>query len=268
MGSIPKVIIALTGVLLLSTCSKEEQAETFGRFFEYQSCTVISPPEAVLLDTFYTSYLNCSGIAIVAPNGVPAEALYAADSIITFMLDGLEPVKRNLITSGAYHVLYPPGMAINELPEWRDESVNYGPGSFLAHKQVSTSTLANVLCYPAPDNRSIMDCELMHEFGHLFYELGLINSFPAFEGEITAAYNNAMALGLWGNTYSAGNVPHYFIEGMQIWYGVNTPGGPAGGNGNVNNISTRAQLRTYDPMLYNLFEEYINDRENTPVCFL
>lgn len=221
----------------------------------------------MLLDTFYTSYLNCSGIAIVAPTGVPAEALYAADSIIAFMLDGLAPVKTNLINNGVYHVLYPPGMAINELPEWRNEATSYGPGSFLAHKQVSTTTLANVLCYPAPHNRSIMDCELMHEFGHNFYVLGLKVAYPGFENQLTAAYNNAMAMGLWSNTYSSGNMPHYFVEGMQIWYGVNTPGGPAEGNGNVNNIGTREQLQTYDPMLYNLFEQYLNHREDVPVCF-
>ncbi len=168
---------------------------------------------------------------------------------------------------GVYHVLYPPSVEINELPEWRDEAMSFGPGSFLAHKQVSTSTLANVLCYPAPYNRSIMDCELMHEFGHNLYALGFISAYPAFEGEITAAFNNAIAQGLWTNTYSAGNVPHYFIEGMQIWYGVNTPGGPPQGNGNVNDISTREQLRTYDPTLYNLFDQYLNHRENVPVCF-
>lgn len=267
--SLPQyILLGFFGLIMLSSCKKEApEPEISGRFTEYRSCTVIAPPEAVNLDTFYTTYLNCSGIAIVAPSGVPPEALYAADSIISFVLDGLETVRNELMRQGAFHVLYPPGMPINQLPEWRDEPHSFGPGSYLAHHQVSTTTMANILCYPAPHNRSIFDCELLHEFGHNMHVLGLNNVYPAFDGELNAAYQNAMAIGLWHSTYSAVNYKEYFVEGMQIWYGVNTPGGPPEGNGNVNNISTREQLRAYDTTLYNLLEHYLNHREYIPVCF-
>ncbi|CAN5204919.1 hypothetical protein BH09BAC1_BH09BAC1_01910 [soil metagenome] len=110
------------GLSLLASCRKGDEAqEVSGRFTAQRSCTVIPPPNGVGIDTFYTSYINCSGIAVVAPAGVPPEALYAADSIIAFLLDGIGPVRDELMRRGVYHVLYPPGMTPNDLPERQGE---------------------------------------------------------------------------------------------------------------------------------------------------
>lgn len=245
---------------------KEEEPEVSGRFTEHRTCTISAPPTTVGLDTFYTQYINCSGIAVVAPAGVADTALYRADSIIAFLLDGLGPVRDELMRQGVYHILYPPGLTPNDMPERIGEPRTYGPGSFLPHKQVSISSMANILCYESPDNRSLLDCELVHEFGHSLHVLGLSKVYPEFDGELNAAYQNALDHGLWSNTYLADDALHYFAKGMQIWYGVNKPG-PYQGNGHSNYIATREHLRTYDPTLYNLLTQYLNQGERPPVCF-
>lgn len=264
--------ILLSSIILLLTfclpaCKKEgDKPEVSGRFTHYVSCSVVAPPESVGLDTFYKFYLNCSGVPVVAPAGVPQEALYAADSIIAFMLDSLDDVRHELMRQGVYHVLYPVGMTPNDLPEKQGEPFSYGPGSFIPHKQLSISSVANILCYPAPDNRSGQDCEMMHEFAHLFHQLGLAKVHDGFDAELDALYQQALASGIWDSTILTYDALHYFEEGVQIWYGVNRPG-PPGGDGNSNDIGTRQQLQAFDPALYAFLSKYINQRVDIPVCF-
>ncbi len=259
--------IAIT-VILLASCGKDknEPEAVVGRFTAHRTCTVTTVPSDLGIDTFYTNYLNCSGIAIVAPVGVAAGALYKADSIIAFMLDGLGPVRDELMRNGVYHVLYPVGMTPNDMPEKQGEPRAYGPASFIPHKQMSITSVANLLCYPAPDNRSGNDCELVHEFGHNLHVHGLSKVYPHFDAELETAYQNALAQSLWDSTYVKADALHYFEEGMQIWYGVNRPG-PVGGNGHSNHIGTREQLHSYDATLYGLLDKYLNKREDIPVCF-
>lgn len=112
---------------------------------------------------------------------------------------------------------------------------------------LSTCTESNVL-----DNHGRANL-FVHEFGHTLHLMALQNIDPAMSPELSSAWSNARASGLWTNTYAGTDIKEYFAEGIQSYFGVNYPG-PPGGDGVHNDINTRTKLQAYDRPLFNLFE--------------
>lgn len=260
-------IFAMVAVSLVS-CTKTDDDEPTGRFYRHRTCVVVPPRADVGLDTFYTQYINCSGIPVVAPDTVPKAALITADSLIAFMLDGLDDVKLKLIENGDYIALYGQGQGVSDLPEWADQPISTSPGGHLPDKHIAVAAMTNVRCYAAPDNRNPEKSILTHEFAHMLHLSGLNNVYPDFDEQVRNAYTQAMDAGLWANTYAALSYTEYFAEGVQIFYGVNAKGGPSGGNGITNDIDTREELQTYDPQLYVLLSVYLNAATDIPIWCL
>ncbi|MCY1143751.1 hypothetical protein OWR29_37610 [Actinoplanes sp. Pm04-4] len=112
---------------------------------------------------------------------------------------------------------------------------------------LSASTESNVLDGQGGEN------VFVHEFGHTLHLMALRHVDPAFQPELTRAFDAARRAGLWTNTYAGSNVEEYFAEGIQSYFGVNYRG-PAGGDGVHNNVSTRAALLAYDRPLFALLD--------------
>lgn len=259
-------LLALLLVISISSCHKND-AETTGRFAAYPSCSIIAPPTPVHLDPYYTKYLNCNGIAIVAGDSVPDEALYAADSIATYMISGLDAVQQKLLEAGGYVALSPGNNAVASLPEWTAHGITGGSrGGFILADAVVGTCAANLLCQTDTANNGIESSILVHEFTHLIDQAGLRVLYPDFENELQAAYDSAMANGLWANTYAAGSKEEYLAELMRIWYEVKTTVGPPEGNGAHNNIVRRVQLQFYDDWGYILIFNYFNPYDQMPCC--
>lgn len=91
----------------------------------------------------------------------------------------------------------------------------------------------------------------VHEFAHTLMDMALSSIDPDFTPELEAAYANAQANFLWANTYAISTIKEYWAEGVQSYFNINREG-PAYGDGVHNNINTRAELQTYDPLLYQL----------------
>lgn len=100
----------------------------------------------------------------------------------------------------------------------------------------------------------------VHEFGHTVHLMALQYIDPNFSPELTAAWDNARATGLWNNTYAATNTAEYYAEGIQSYFDVNREG-PSGGDGVHNRINTRVELATYDRPLFDLFERVYRGAE-------
>lgn len=260
--------MSLCGLLfMVASCTKTDD-EPSGRFYRHRTCVVVKPRTDVGLDTFYTKYLNCSGIPVVAPDTVSNAALITADSLIAFLLDGLDEVKLKLIENGDYLALYGPGQGVSTLPEYADQPPTTSPGGYLPDKHIAVAAMTNVLCYTAPDNRNPEESIVAHELAHVLHLSGLNSAYPEFDQLVRDTYAHAISEGLWTNTYAAGSYTEYFAEGLQIYYGVNPKGGPAGGNGISNNIDTREELQTYDPQLYSLLSTYLNPATDIPIWCL
>jgi hypothetical protein len=65
-------------------------------------------------------------------------------------------------------------------------------------------------------------------------------------------------------TYAASNSDEYFAEGVQDWFNVNAERNPPDGVHNF--VNTRAELKTYDPNLYNLLKRYFPEDDNKCTC--
>lgn len=270
------ICLLLTSAFLFNSCEKdegltqEEQEEmnedpgnTTGRFSDNLSCTIIAVPAGVGLSSYYTKYINCSGIPVIGSAAVPDEALLIASETIEFMLTDLGNVRAKLISEGNYIALYPEGGGIADLPE--DFFIG-GPNATGAYSYTDTvkaiaSDTASLLCNPDIGYAHT----LVHEIGHMI-DLGALRLLESdFTSTQTSRYNQAIASGKWNNTYASTNPLEWLAEGIAIWYGVNNIG-PEGGNGDANNIGTRAQLQAYDPGLYNLINTYYNNKTAVPGC--
>ena len=150
------------------------------------------------------------------------------------------------------------------------------------HLPLTTGAEENVLCLPS-DRYKDQDI-LLHEFAHGVNLVSAESVDRGFKARMQNAYSSALRRGLWARTYAATNPVEYFAIGTQAFfdqgpvpsYGQcrtdsnlcpSSPGdqfnfehlkgsnGPPGGNGVHNNINTRAELRTYDPTLYQILSE-------------
>ena len=109
----------------------------------------------------------------------------------------------------------------------------------------------NLLGYPG--TRYYGENILVHEFSHAI--MGAIRTAePALFAEIQAAYQEAMAKGLWKNHYASTTANEYWAEGTQTWFWSNYE---------YMDGATRVQspddLRAYDPKLYDLLSRVYAD---------
>jgi hypothetical protein len=92
----------------------------------------------------------------------------------------------------------------------------------------------------------------------------LVFAYPDFQKDLDAAYSNAKNKKLWSNTYAIENADEYFAEGVQDWFNANLEANPA--NGIHNYVNTRAELKDYDPTLYNLLKKFFPADDNKCTC--
>ena len=71
------------------------------------------------------------------------------------------------------------------------------------------------------DDRYRGESILIHEFGHTMLVMGLDAIEPKFRSDLHAAYSDAIAKGLFKNTYAATNADEYWAEGVQDWFDAN-----------------------------------------------
>jgi hypothetical protein len=112
----------------------------------------------------------------------------------------------------------------------------------------------NMLAYPG-DPYSTENI-LIHEFAHNIHLRGMIKVDPTFDPRVKAAYDAAMAAGLWKGKYASVNHYEYFAEGVQSWFDNNREN-----DHDHNHVNTRAELLDYDPKLAALCREVFGDTE-------
>jgi hypothetical protein len=110
----------------------------------------------------------------------------------------------------------------------------------------------NLLAFPGdPYPREIIS---IHEFAHAIHEMGMKAIDPTFDARLRAAYDAAIAAGLWKGTYAAVNRQEYWAEAVQVWFDNN-----AANDALHNDINTRDKLKTYDPAVAALSAEVFGD---------
>jgi hypothetical protein len=220
--------------------------------------TTLSPPPAALgLSSFYKKHLDAAGMPIVSSARVPDRALTVAREVVLGMLSGRPDLQKRLAASRVRVALIAVDEVTVDIPEhadlyeafpgtdWNERARGLGATTARPASSVGTE---NVLCLAS--NRSPGESILVHEFAHTIYAMGLAPHEPKFVTALAAAYHDAMARGLWKDTYAAANMNEYWAEGVQSWFDTNLQSDPP--NGVHGPVNTRAELVAYDPALAKL----------------
>jgi hypothetical protein len=234
----------------------------------------ITPPPAELkVPEFYTKYISADGYPIVASANVNDYALREAAFLVNMLLTKRPDVRDAMIKSGSRMCIIGNSEFTVDLPEWKwmaDASQDNkeadgvtasdfwdararGMGGSETDPYCSCGE-ENLLNFPG-DPYSTENI-LIHEFAHNIHLRGLINVDPTFDPRLKAAYQKAMAAGLWKGKYASVNHHEYFAEGVQSWFDNNRED-----DHDHNHVNTREELLEYDPELATLCREVFRDTE-------
>lgn len=226
------------------------------------SCTLTAPPPGLSLDAYYTQYCDANGMPVIGGSSVSPAALQEAWLQTMNMMKMRQDLFAEMIAQGTKVAIVAYGEGITQIPEYSDLDTAFpiaggwdararGLGATPA-RPISSGADENLLCDNATDvyyGENIF----LHEFAHSVEGMGIWFTDPVFSTKIQAAYENALATGLFLNTYADDTVYEYWAEGVQDWFDVNLEAIPS--DGIHNEINTRAELKTYDPVLYGLISK-------------
>lgn len=224
---------------------------------------VAAPPEALQLDPFYKKHLDAGGLPVIGSDKVPDAALVEAKSIVVQMTSKRPDILKAMLGRKTRVAIMAKTEVTTDIPEHRDLNTAFPPTDWNKRCRGVGATKVRPACSGAEENLLQLDGDrykgesiLIHEFGHTMLVMG---TEPAFRAEVQAAYKDAMAKGLFKNTYAASNADEYWAEGVQDWFDANLTSIPS--NGVHNEIGTRAALKTYDPPLAAMLEKVYGDDE-------
>lgn len=224
---------------------------------------VSAPPEALfekynpkdrdIARKFYKKYIDVKGVAVLASAEVADLALQRTYHIVTRMLAGRPDILETMAKAGTRLIIIGKDQVYTDMPEYRNhpnptyqnERVR-GTGG-LGVTSFGEENLLN-LALDRYDDESIA----VHEFCHTI-DAALRRIDPAWSGKLGQTYKNALAKGLWKNTYAATNPAEYWAEIAQSYFDNNRVN-----NWNHGPIGTREQLKQYDPEGYELVRTTFN----------
>lgn len=233
------------------------------------------PPKGLNLDDFYQKHVNVNGIHIISSHRVPDSAIYVACGIIEFMTTGLpKEVLEQMQKENTRVGIMARYEGTTDIPEHAhlasDTSLNWdvrarGLGGTL-ELPLTTCAEENLLCYQI-DKYHAEDI-LIHEFAHTIHDVGILPLKSDFNDVLQEMLDAALADGKYHNTYAATNVWEYWAEGVQNWFNVNAD--VPNPDGKHNHVSTRREMKIYDPDLYNLLGKYFPDFDisECPSCHI
>ena len=230
---------------------------TFGQVANVDTVPTVNVPPASFFDLvrerhrdaareFYTKYINVNGLPVVSAQEVEDEALQRTFTVVTHMLAGRPDIVQELIDSGMYLIIIGKDQVYTDMPENRNvrnpEYMNErvrGTGG----KPTSFGE-ENLIGWPIDryDDESIA----VHEFCHTI-DRALRSIDGAWSERRNTVYQNALAKGLWKNTYAESNPGEYWAEIAQTYFDSQRVN-----NWNHGPIGTREQLKAYDPEGYEL----------------
>ncbi len=232
---------------------------------------ITKPPSELNLDVFYKKYIDANGIPIISSAKVPDSAMVRAWTIVKFMTNDLP--KKNLEQmqkAGARVGVMARYEGTTDIPEHahlvNDTTLNWdlrarGLGGDL-QTPLTTCAEENLLCYQI-DKYHAEDI-LIHEFAHAVHSIGILPIDTTFNTQLQSLLDKAITDGKYKNTYAKTNIYEYWAEGIQNWFNVNAEVEKP--DGKHNQVNTRAELKTYDPALYELINQYFSEFEGSPSC--
>lgn len=252
---------------------------------DYLAYVVVPPPPEIVqrfdLDTtFYKKYANAAGVPILGSERVPDEAIVVARDIVMHMLAARPDVRADLIARGGRVGVMAETEMTTDIPEQRDwkkpayddprltpgeRARYYQPGGIASMTDreywnrrargmggtYTTCAEENILGYPG--TRYYGENILVHEFAHNIL-MSIRRVDPELYAELEAAYEAAMAAGLYEGHYASNTLHEYWAEGTQWWFWSNYP---AVLNGR--RIWSPEDLKAHDPALFTILSRVYPD---------
>lgn len=229
---------------------------------------VTSIPEGKNIPSFYQKYIETEGLYVTSSGKVSDEALLKACDIISLMLAKRPDVKAHMVKKGCHVMVIGKDEETCDLPEFAhicncEGSIKYwnwrarGFGGAPEDEFSSSCGEENLLALP--QDKYVGENILIHEFAHLIHTVGIVGVEPDFNERLEALRQNAIRKGLWEKTYAVSNKEEYFAECVQSFFNCNRYAEPA--NGVHNWVNRRTKLKTYDPDMYRLLQEYFYEIE-------
>ena len=229
---------------------------------------VTSIPEGKNISSFYQKYIETEGLYVTSSGKVSDEALLKACDIISLMLAKRPDVKAHMVKKGCHVMVIGKDEETCDLPEFAhicncEDSIKYwnwrarGFGGAPEDEFSSSCGEENLLALP--QDKYVGENILIHEFAHLIHTVGIVGVEPDFNERLEALRQNAIRKGLWEKTYAVSNKEEYFAECVQSFFNCNRYAEPA--NGVHNWVNRRTKLKTYDPDMYRLLQEYFYEIE-------
>lgn len=214
-----------------------------------------APPEKFSYDGFYTKCAYFRGLPIVGSSKVRDEAFRVLIKTFTKMLARVPDKEWRLLPdAGSHYSIIAESEGQTDLPEYarlrNDPNTDWnkrarGLGGFN-----TSAAEENIL--ELPSDRYKGESIYIHEFAHTLASFVFGKYDPNFLPDVRNDYKQAMAEGLWKNTYSATDWQEYWAEGVQAYFDCCRSASPP--NGVHNEICTRVQLEKYDPRLFALID--------------
>jgi hypothetical protein len=233
----------------------------------------MAPPTALGLDPFYERYIDARGIPVVSSASVADPALEEACDITLHLLEKRADVHARLVENGLRVVVIAESEVMTDIPEYGDiysvspgldwDNVARSVGPFEG-RPLASAAEENLIC--SIDDLFVGETMLIHSLAHALRRLGILDVEPEWDQRVRAAYNAAMAGGLWVDTYAATNFEQYWAEGVQGFYDANREVASPDPDRLHNEINTRVELRAYDPALATIIAEYVPDDAWRPAC--
>ncbi|HZE95573.1 MAG TPA: hypothetical protein VE981_00965 [Planctomycetota bacterium] len=225
---------------------------------------VPAPPAGLGLAAFYKKYVDAGGLPIVGSEKVPDAALVEARTIVLQMTSKRPDAVAAMKELKTRVSLMAKTEVTTDIPEHSDLNTAFPRTDWNKRCRGVGATVARPACSATEENLLQLDGDryagesiLIHEFGHTMLVMGMTRIDRGFKADIDAAYKDAMAKGLFRNTYAASNADEYWAEGAQDWFDANLTSTPS--NGIHNEIGTRAALKSYDPALAALLAKVFGD---------
>lgn len=223
-------------------------------------------PEGKNIPSFYQKYIETEGLYVTSSGKVSDEALLKACDIISLMLAKRPDVKAHMVK--CHVMVIGKDEETCDLPEFAhicncEDSIKYwnwrarGFGGAPEDEFSSSCGEENLLALP--QDKYVGENILIHEFAHLIHTVGIVGVEPDFNERLEALRQNAIRKGLWEKTYAVSNKEEYFAECVQSFFNCNRYAEPA--NGVHNWVNRRTKLKTYDPDMYRLLQEYFYEIE-------
>jgi cyclophilin family peptidyl-prolyl cis-trans isomerase len=224
-----------------------------------QTNFVVGPvPERVRLefklDPFYQKYASVGSLPIVGSTNATDFALREAVYIVEHMLAGRDDIIGALAERRAKVVVMAHNEYTTDLPEQRDMEPKVYWDSRARGMGGRTCSCAeeNLLCYPGDPYAK--ENIFIHEFAHVIHGVAMRKLDPSFDKRLETAYADAMKRGLWRDTYASVDAGEYWAESVQDWFDNNRR------NDSLHNsVSTRAELKSYDPAVARLCAEVFGE---------